>query len=148
MDSNKELTMRRIGSVISLIAAALLTSGLGRPAHAQAQDPNVMIEGARLWSDNCMRCHNARSPLERNDQDWKTIVIHMRARANLTKSEADKIVAYIQQVNLPQIPPSTPQDVPAAQVSDETGSAADADLLQSTPQDEPGKSPEPDGAGR
>ena len=40
--------------------------------------------------------------MERNDQDWKTIVTHMRVRANLSKSEARAIVAYIQMTNMPE----------------------------------------------
>lgn len=138
--------MTRIASIISLVVVAVLADGLARPV--EAQDPNAMIEGARLWSDNCLRCHNARSPLERNDQDWRTIVIHMRARANLTKSEAEKIMAYIQQTNFPEGPVSTPQDVPAAEASSGNNSPADAGVPESVSQHEPQKSPEPDGGGR
>ena len=67
-----------------------------------AQDPSVIAKGAGLWASNCTRCHNARSPMERNDRSWVTVVNHMRARANLTKSEARAITAYLQAVNTPE----------------------------------------------
>lgn len=61
---------------------------------SQAQDAQLVAKGAKAWAANCTRCHNARSPLERSARDWSTIVNHMRARANLTKSEALSISAY------------------------------------------------------
>ncbi len=67
-----------------------------------AQDPSIIAKGAGLWASNCTRCHNARSPMERNDRSWVTVVNHMRARANLTKSEARAIAAYLQAVNTPE----------------------------------------------
>lgn len=85
-------------------AKALLV-GLGLlwiPMGASGQDPAQIAAGARAWSQNCTRCHNARSPLERNDADWAIIVGHMRARANLTKTQATAITAYLQAVNRPE----------------------------------------------
>ena len=82
-----------------IIALVALLSGL-LVERSSAQDPNIVAEGARLWANNCVRCHNARSPLERNDREWLTIVNHMRARANLTKTESAAITAYLQMVNL------------------------------------------------
>ena len=93
----RDKTMTRL---LALIATIALVGGLSQKV--SAQDPSLMIQGAKLWSDNCMRCHNARSSMERNDQDWKTIVTHMRVRANLTRSESEAIVAYIQLTNMPE----------------------------------------------
>ncbi len=56
-------------------------------------------EGVRLWSQNCGRCHNFRPAEERSDREWTTIVAHMRARANLTKSAAEAILAFLQSSN-------------------------------------------------
>lgn len=75
---------------------------LWTPAGVSGQDPALVAEGARGWSQNCTRCHNARSPLERNDADWAIIVGHMRARANLTKRQATAIATYLQAVNHPE----------------------------------------------
>lgn len=82
-----------------IIALVALLSGL-LVEQTSAQDSNIVAEGARLWANNCTRCHNARSPLERNDREWLTIMNHMRARANLTKTESAAITAYLQMINL------------------------------------------------
>lgn len=37
--------------------------------------------------------------MERPDDEWKVIVSHMRTRANLAKSEAEAIIAFLQASN-------------------------------------------------
>ena len=92
---------------------------LALPAGVSGQDPAKVAEGARTWAQNCTRCHNARSPLERNDSDWAIIVGHMRARANLTKRQATMITIYLQTINRPEgfqvlVTPEAPEETPAA----------------------------------
>ncbi len=87
------------------------------PGGVSGQDPGNVAEGARTWAQNCTRCHNARSPLERNDTDWAIIVGHMRARANLTKRQATMVTIYLQMINTPEGPqvvmtPQVPATVP------------------------------------
>ena len=55
--------------------------------------------GARLWEQNCSRCHYYRQPLTRSDQEWAIIVHHMRVRANLTAEEQRKITRFLQAAN-------------------------------------------------
>ena len=55
--------------------------------------------GAQLWGENCIRCHNAPSPDAFNDDQWQTIGLHMRVRANLTQEEIEKIVSFLQMAN-------------------------------------------------
>lgn len=100
-----------------LFKAVLLgISLLALPAGVSGQDPAKVAEGARTWAQNCTRCHNARSPLERNDSDWAIIVGHMRARANLTKRQATMVTIYLQTVNRPEgaVVVMTPQPQQAA----------------------------------
>ncbi len=73
------------------------------PSSATAQDPATIAEGATVWARNCVRCHNARASAERNDRDWATIVAHMRARANLTRSQATKVEAFLTATNGPEL---------------------------------------------
>ena len=63
--------------------------------------PQVIADksGAQLWGENCMRCHNAPPATMYNDDQWKTIVTHMQVRANITKTEAEKIMQFLQESN-------------------------------------------------
>ncbi len=55
--------------------------------------------GSQLWGENCIRCHNNPSPADFTDEEWKTIGLHMQARANLTNEEAKKIIEFLCQAN-------------------------------------------------
>jgi hypothetical protein len=71
------------------------------PAAAQTKSSEPAIEhqaltGAELYAINCNRCHPERSPVERNAVEWKTILLHMRVRANLPAVQANAILAYLQ----------------------------------------------------
>lgn len=55
--------------------------------------------GTQLWGENCTRCHNAPPATMYNDDQWKGIVTHMQIRANITKTEATKILQFIQDSN-------------------------------------------------
>ncbi|MFQ6046324.1 MAG: c-type cytochrome [Gemmatimonadales bacterium] len=70
-------------------------------ARVTAQQPaqNEVNEGARVYGATCGRCHNPRSPLERDDRDWIAIANHMRVRANLTGKEVRSVIAFLQATN-------------------------------------------------
>src|SRR5437773_6175040 len=51
--------------------------------------------GAALWAENCVRCHNIRSPSSYSPAQWEVVMTHMRVRANLTPEEHKKILAFL-----------------------------------------------------
>lgn len=90
------------------------------PVGLNAQDPVAVAEGARVWASNCTRCHNARPSQERTDGQWLTIVLHMRARANLTRADANVVATFLQATNLPESPaPITSAQAPVTPERDE-----------------------------
>lgn len=94
------MTKRAIG--LTILAAANLVAF---PATARAQlNPALIGEGATLWGNNCGRCHNIRPTTERSDAEWAIVMKHMRARANLTRHQADAILAYLQATNTAEAP--------------------------------------------
>jgi hypothetical protein len=54
------------------------------------------LTGAELYSIHCNRCHPERYPTERTAAQWKTILLHMRVRANLPGDQARTILKYLQ----------------------------------------------------
>lgn len=72
------------------------------PATLTAQDPAAIAEGAQVYSDYCASCHNARASSERTDLEWIAITLHMRARANFSRTEAQAVLAFLQATNLPE----------------------------------------------
>jgi len=51
--------------------------------------------GAQIWSENCGRCHNIRSPSSYNAVQWEVAVHDMRVRANLTGEEQRKVTEFL-----------------------------------------------------
>jgi mono/diheme cytochrome c family protein len=94
----KEPTMILKATSWTFALSVLVAPGLA----GQEQDPTLVGEGAVIYSTNCARCHNARSSTERTDAQWRVIVAHMRVRANMTRSQAEAVLAYLQATNLPE----------------------------------------------
>lgn len=66
------------------------------PAAVVTTPPSQPLTGAELYAINCNRCHPERSPIERRSTEWKTILTHMRVRANLPAAQARLILQYLQ----------------------------------------------------
>jgi hypothetical protein len=69
---------------------------------AQAAEPKATapvrhLSGAELYSMHCNRCHAERYPTERTAAQWRTILLHMRVRANLPAEQARTILKYLQE---------------------------------------------------
>lgn len=78
------------------LAAAALTSAFA--GSGSAKDGKSLEDGpdaAKLWAQNCTRCHNSRPAKTFSAAQWDTIVHHMRVRANLTGSDARLIAAFL-----------------------------------------------------
>lgn len=104
--------MRTIVLMLALGATALVL-----PAHAAGQNAELVAEGARIYGTQCARCHNLRSPAEFTDLNWRTIIAQMRARANLTRSQARAVLAFVQATNGIGPSSSGPSDDGAAEAA-------------------------------
>lgn len=83
---------------LSLGALLIVAGVLGIPSVSNAQTGSL-AEGARTYGRLCGSCHNARSPLERSDRDWVTVINHMRVRANMTGQQVRDVLAFVQGTN-------------------------------------------------
>ena len=59
------------------------------------KDPAKNETGAQIWSENCMRCHQLRSPSQYSPAQWGVIVQYMRLKAGLTGEQARKVLAFL-----------------------------------------------------
>jgi nitrate/TMAO reductase-like tetraheme cytochrome c subunit len=66
---------------------------------ASKSDSEMELSGEQLWSMNCQRCHNFRTPTMYSDAQWDVIVHHMRVRANLTGAEQRAILDFLKSAN-------------------------------------------------
>jgi mono/diheme cytochrome c family protein len=55
------------------------------------------LTGQELYAINCNRCHSERYPTEWTPAHWRTVMLHMRVRANLPAEQAKEILKYLEQ---------------------------------------------------
>jgi hypothetical protein len=89
-----------IGAAVVTIAfsAAAQTPTPGSGAKVETTPPvkPEPLSGAELWTLNCNRCHMVRSPGEFTAAQWRTILIHMRVRANIPAAQAREIQKFLE----------------------------------------------------
>ncbi len=94
------------GFSLALLSAALYALAIGgsaaadsKPAKAAAKTEKKAnkLSGADLYAMHCNRCHPERYATERTEAQWKTIMLHMRVRANLPADQAKTILKYLQE---------------------------------------------------
>ena len=64
-------------------------------SNATPSAPRRTKGGQQLWSENCARCHNMRSPGAYSSAEWQVVMHHMRVRANLTAEEHKAILEFL-----------------------------------------------------
>ncbi len=106
--------------------AACLIVALALGAHPGAADEvdGDVGRGARFYSDNCARCHNARPPTEHRPRDWSILIVHMRVAAGLPGAQARDIEAFLRASSIPPRPaglPSSATPLSAVQLIDQYG---------------------------
>ena len=98
--------MKRVYQIIGVVALYVLIGLVCKSLLAEEQKsttPAVTAKewvapskgGAQLWSENCMMCHNLRSPSTFSSKQWEIVVQHMRVQANLTAEESKKILEFL-----------------------------------------------------
>lgn len=93
MKLNKNLAF--LLSVTAILSLPLLSFACST-TKAQADAP---MAGATLWQQQCIRCHNYRTPAAYSDTQWETILLHMRTRANLPAEDSQAILEFLQSAN-------------------------------------------------
>jgi len=90
---------------VGLFATILTLFGLLLPVVSSAGEKPAVGDysrGAKVWSNNCGRCHNIRDARELRDDQWFSTAFHMRMRAGLTGQETRDVIAFLVASNKPQ----------------------------------------------
>ena len=102
---NAKVNYRRLAALVLLIFVSVswkMFAGskangetVTESSSAITSDSSLQLSGQQLWSMNCQRCHNMRSPIMYSNAQWDVIVHHMRVRANLTGADARAIADFL-----------------------------------------------------
>ena len=92
-----------IVTVIYAVSGAIVAGADTKSTDAKVADKTPpkntvkKLTGSELYAINCNRCHPERYPTEFNSGQWKTLLVHMRVRANLPTKQAKEILKYLQE---------------------------------------------------
>jgi hypothetical protein len=81
--------------IVSCAAVTLLIGCATNKQSGEVAAGPIAKSGAQLWAENCVRCHNIRSPGSYSGAQWEVAMMHMRVRANLTPEEHKKILEFL-----------------------------------------------------
>jgi len=81
----------------ALVVAAIVAMGVVTVVLAKDDGaaPAKKLTGEQLFAINCNRCHSERYPTEFSKVQWKTLLLHMRVRANLPPEQAQAVYKYM-----------------------------------------------------
>lgn len=81
---------------IQLFLLSGILLGLNLSVKAEhVSDPTLVAKGAKLYSDNCGRCHNPRPASEYSKKEWSVVMPHMREKAHMTGKESLAVEAFL-----------------------------------------------------
>lgn len=83
----------------SLALTACQSPGGSTGRHNGQTTAAAAPDQARVWAENCGRCHFLRPPNEFSYDQWEVIVQHMRLRATLPASETRAILEFLKAAN-------------------------------------------------
>lgn len=96
-------TLIKLSTFTGLLLIIVFTTMIrvGYTQESNADNSGNKLSGAKLWAQNCGRCHNMRGLQEYNDVQWDIIVAHMRQIGGLPGAQARAITKFLQDTNHP-----------------------------------------------
>jgi mono/diheme cytochrome c family protein len=97
---NRFRSLHLCTGAVAIVTAAVVISASALVAFAKSDDAKPVkkkLTGQELYAINCNRCHAERYATERTPGQWKTLMLHMRTRAQIPASQAKEILKYLQE---------------------------------------------------
>ncbi len=128
-------TMTRYKARLLFTISALLLA-LSLPSWVMAghfPETGDAVAGAKVWAQNCSRCHNARDPADLRDDQWISTAFHMRVRAGLTGQQTRDVLTFMQDSNVPiTVEPLVFEGGPASRAAEEVSSLGGSEVYTQT----------------
>ena len=81
---------------LALFTLTLIITSLSLSVQGEhVSDPSLVADGAKLYSENCARCHNPRPASDYSKKEWSVVMPHMREKAHMTGKEALAVEAFL-----------------------------------------------------
>lgn len=87
--------MTKMNKIAVTITAIVMLLSFTLAATISAKE----LDGAKVYRDNCTKCHSERSPMEKTDAEWKVTITHMRTVAGMTAAESRSVLKFLTENN-------------------------------------------------
>ena len=81
-----------------LVATAILLASLDFRAIAEETMQEAAL-GAKVFAENCSRCHEAPDPAARAGRDWRAISLHMRVISDISREDQQHVLIFLRTFN-------------------------------------------------
>jgi len=88
------------------LSALLLIVAFSASSVAAEDAPLEMALGAKVFAENCARCHEAPEPSSHDGRAWRAVSLHMRVFAYLSQDEQHQVLVFLRSQNTAGIPAS------------------------------------------
>jgi len=78
---------------LTFVAIFIFGTNLSQANHTS--DQSLVAKGAKLYSENCSRCHTPRPATDYSKSEWSVVMPHMREKAHMTGNEALAVEAFL-----------------------------------------------------
>jgi hypothetical protein len=82
--------------LLSITCAFASASDAPAPVEPEAMSVGL---GAKVFAENCGRCHEAPNPAIHSRREWNAIALHMRGFADLSRDETRRVLIFLRTVN-------------------------------------------------
>jgi nitrate/TMAO reductase-like tetraheme cytochrome c subunit len=90
------MTVKHRNPILALVVSVVSWVVAGCSGAPIQEEVTESERGAQVWRVTCARCHNLRPASEFASEQWPIIVNHMRTRQDLTKSDAEAVALFLQ----------------------------------------------------
>ena len=94
---NKRLVVPAGALALACVCLGVVLAHAEPEKQADQKPAPKKLTGSELYAINCARCHPERYATEFTAAQWKTIMLHMRVRANLPAAQAKEILKFLQE---------------------------------------------------
>ena len=79
---------------ILIVSTAILLASLDIRAIGE-ETMQEAASGAQVFAENCSRCHEAPDPAARTGRDWRSISLHMRVIADISRVDQQHVLVFL-----------------------------------------------------
>lgn len=81
-----------------IASTVILLAAMGIRAYGEDTMQDAAL-GAKVFAENCSRCHEAPDPAARAGRDWRAVSLHMRVISDISRVDQQHVLIFLRTFN-------------------------------------------------